>query len=781
MSDAEIVKEFLVESYENLDRLDQELIALEKDPGNRETLASIFRTIHTIKGTSGFLAFNQLEAVTHVGENLLARLRDRQLTLTPAITTALLSMVDAVRQMLGSIEDVGNEGERHDQELIATLTRVMQTKNETNPTAAPSPAQPESRQNALPEPGPKLGDILVSKGKADASDVTAAVDRQSEGDPRHVGEILVEKGVVQPRDVVDALNAQQQARGQSASDSTIRVDVAQLDRMMNGMSELVLLRNQIVQYSNSTDDSELLGTSQRLNLLTTELQEGVMKTRMQPIGNIWSKFPRTVRDVALGCGKQVRIEMEGKETELDKTIIEAIKDPLTHLVRNAVDHGIESPEVRRAVGKNPEGLLFLRAFHEGGQVNIEIMDDGGGLEFEKIRNKAIQKALISADQAARMTEREITKLIFLPGFSTAEKVTSVSGRGVGMDVVRTNIEKIGGIVDVQSKPGQSTTVRMKIPLTLAIIPALIVASGGDRYAIPQVSLLELVRLEGEQARKGIEQVNGAPVYRLRERLLPLVYLNRELKVDAKGQDAEAGEAQSVNIVVLRADDRQFGLVVDEINDTEEIVVKPLSKQLKTVNTYAGATIMGDGKVALILDVMGLAQRANVVSEVRDRSLSEEGGEEAQVAASGNQRKAVLLFQYGESGRMAVDLGLVARLEEFSRNTVEIAGDQEVVQYRGQIMPLIRVSDALEGRYRKAVETEQESLQVVVYSDKGRSVGLVVDRILDIVEESFVMQRQTGRNGILGSAVIQKRVTDILDVPGLIAAADQSQLLAGAQA
>ncbi len=781
MSDAEIVKEFLVESYENLDRLDQELIALEKDPGNRETLASIFRTIHTIKGTSGFLAFNQLEAVTHVGENLLARLRDRQLTLTPAITTALLSMVDAVRQMLGSIEDVGNEGERHDQELIVTLTRVMQTKNDTNPTAAPSPAQPESRQNALPEPGPKLGDILVSKGKADASDVTAAVDRQSEGDPRHVGEILVEKGVVQPRDVVDALNAQQQARGQSASDSTIRVDVAQLDRMMNGMSELVLLRNQIVQYSNSTDDSELLGTSQRLNLLTTELQEGVMKTRMQPIGNIWSKFPRTVRDVALGCGKQVRIEMEGKETELDKTIIEAIKDPLTHLVRNAVDHGIESPEVRRAVGKNPEGLLFLRAFHEGGQVNIEIMDDGGGLEFEKIRNKAIQKALISADQAARMTEREITKLIFLPGFSTAEKVTSVSGRGVGMDVVRTNIEKIGGIVDVQSKPGQSTTVRMKIPLTLAIIPALIVASGGDRYAIPQVSLLELVRLEGEQARKGIEQVNGAPVYRLRERLLPLVYLNRELKVDAKGQDAEAGEAQSVNIVVLRADDRQFGLVVDEINDTEEIVVKPLSKQLKTVNTYAGATIMGDGKVALILDVMGLAQRANVVSEVRDRSLSEEGGEEAQVAASGNQRKAVLLFQYGESGRMAVDLGLVARLEEFSRNTVEIAGDQEVVQYRGQIMPLIRVSEALEGRYRKAAESEQESLQVVVYSDKGRSVGLVVDRILDIVEESFVMQRQTGRNGILGSAVIQKRVTDILDVPGLIAAADQSQLLARAQA
>jgi len=278
---------------------------------------------------------------------------------------------------------------------------------------------------------------------------------------------------------------------------------------MNRVGELVLLRNQILQYVNSTEDSEVLRTSQRLNLLTTELQENVMKTRMQPIGNIWSKFPRTVRDLALGCGKQVRIEMEGKETELDKTIIEAIKDPLTHLIRNAVDHGIEPTETRRAAGKKEEGLLLLRASHEGGQVNLEVTDDGAGLDYEKLRNKAIQKALITADQAARMTERDITDLIFLPGFSTTEKVTNVSGRGVGMDVVKTNIERIGGTVDVQSKLGESTTVRMKIPLTLAIIPALIIATAGDRYAIPQASLLELVRLEGEQACKGIELVNGA--------------------------------------------------------------------------------------------------------------------------------------------------------------------------------------------------------------------------------------------------------------------------------
>jgi two-component system, chemotaxis family, sensor kinase CheA len=784
MSDDEIVKEFLIESHENLDRLDQDLIVLEKDPDNRDKLASIFRTIHTIKGTSGFLAFNQLEALTHAGENLLAKLRDGLLALTPEITTALLAMLDAVRQMLASIEATGAEGERNNQELIETLARLL--------VGTEAKVETESKSVDTQTPVANNGDIRIV-------DVPAIGDTTASESP-HLSEIQNEQPAIaieaskqeakhdKPQDAAEALHAQHPAHGQSVSDSTIRVDVGQLDRLMNRVGELVLLRNQIVQYTNSTEDSELLGTSQRLNLLTTELQEGVMKTRMQPIGNIWSKFPRTVRDVALSCGKQARLEMEGKETELDKTIIEAIKDPLTHLVRNAVDHGIEAPEVRRAAGKDPEGRLFLRAFHEGGQVNIEITDDGAGLDYEKIRNKAVQKGLITGDQAGRMTEREIANLIFMPGLSTAAKVTNVSGRGVGMDVVKTNIEKIGGTVDVQSKLGQGSTVRMKIPLTLAIIPALIVTTSRDRYAIPQVSLLELVRLEGEQVRNGIELVNGAPVYRLRGRLLPLVYLSRELAAEPIPQDAQTSsttadsgeETQSVNIVVLRADDRRFGLVVDEINDTEEIVVKPLSKQLKSINTYAGATIMGDGKVALILDVLGLAQRANVVGEVRDRAVTEKEGKQLTGAGDANRCNAVLLFQYGESERMAIDLALVARLEEFPGDAVEIAADQEVVQYRGQIMPLIRVSEMLESRHRKAVENAMQSLQVVVYAEKGRSVGLVVDRILDIVEESFVMQRQTGRTGVMGSAVIQKRVTDILDVPGLIAAADHGQLLAGMQ-
>jgi two-component system chemotaxis sensor kinase CheA len=782
MSDADIVKEFLIESYENLDRLDQDLVTLEKDPGNRETLASIFRTIHTIKGTSGFLAFNQLEALTHRGENLLAKLRDGLLNLAPEITTALLAMVDEVRQMLASIEANGNEGERDHQELIATLARLL--SNEPHPDEIRIVEEQSNTERAQGE--------FLSSEQPSGIQPRVQTHEQNAAEPAQPDRITREmtgatkQGMRSPEGA-DSAQAQHPAQGLSASDSTIRVDVGQLDRLMNRVGELVLLRNQIVQYTNSTEDSELLGTSQRLNQLTTELQEAVMKTRMQPIGNIWSKFPRTVRDVAMACGKQARLEMEGKETELDKTIIEAIKDPLTHLVRNAVDHGIELPEIRRSVSKDPEGRLSLRAFHEGGQVNIEITDDGAGLDFDKIRNKAVQNGLVTAEQAARMTEREIANLIFLPGLSTAAKVTNVSGRGVGMDVVKTNIEKIGGTVDVQSKPGQGSTVRMKIPLTLAIIPALIVTTGGDRYAIPQVSLLELVRLEGEQVRKGIELVNGVPVYRLRGRLLPLVYLKRELAADSKSRDvadassiaAEDADSQAVNIVVLRADDRTFGLMVDDINDTEEIVVKPLSKQLKSINIYAGATIMGDGKVALILDVHGLAQRANVISETEGRTRAE--AETKVETGTEIDRSNLLLFQYGQDGRMAVDLSVVARLEEFAASIVEITGDQEVVQYRGQIMPLIRVSGVLQSRNWKAVEDGQESLHVVVYASQGRSIGLIVDKILDIVEERLEIERDGTRLGVVGSAVIQKRVTDILDVPGLITAAEGNGLLTAGSA
>ncbi len=769
-NDSDIVKDFLVESYENLDRLDRDLVGLEKNPHDRDALAGVFRTIHTIKGTCGFLGFNKLEKFAHVGENLLTRLRDGQLTLNPELTTALLGMVDAVRQMLGSIEVSGREGERDDTKLIATLTR-LQSPPEVPAKSVVAPVLESTSEAALLPFS--IGDILMQRAGVTPAEILLAVKQQKEGDPRHVGEILVEQGAVRPADVVDALHIQQSSRGQAASDSTIRVDVGLLDKVMNLVGELVLARNQILQFASRMKDTSFLATSQRLNLITTELQEGVMKTRMQPIGNIWGQFPRTVRDVALGCGKEVGVEMEGKETELDKTIIEAIKDPLTHLVRNSVDHGIELPEDRIKAGKDRAGRLILRAFHEGGQVNIEITDDGAGLNVERLRKKAVERAVITAEQAIRMTEREIFNLIFLPGFSTAEKVTNVSGRGVGMDVVKTNVEKIGGTVDVQSTAGRGTTVRVKIPLTLAIIPALVVTSGGDRYAIPQVSLLELVRLEADEVAKGIEMVHGAPVHRLRGRLLPLVYLNRELKLAADARPASERDG-AVNIVVLQADERQFGLVVDQINDTEEIVVKPLRKQLKTVKTFAGSSIMGDGKVALILDVLGLAQRASVVTETRDRALAEKA---TASAAAAEEKQTFLLFAGPGDSRMAIPLSTLARLEEFPVAQVEMSGNQWVTQYRGQILPLIRLNVVLEERRNKlrALQAppaaDSGPIQVLVLNHDGKTFGLVVERILDIVEDRADVKSAATRASVLYSVVIGDRVTELLDIPAILRSAE----------
>ena len=780
----DVLKDFLVESNENLDRMDRNLVELEKYP-SKETLDHLFRAVHTIKGTCGFLGFSKLESVAHVGESLMSRLRDGALRVNQPITDALLAMVDVVREMLASIETIGSEGERDDSALIKTL-RALQSGETTSPTS-PSTAAPaaEPSRSAMPlermsikeleqllearakgagapAAAPKLGELLVQMGETSAEQVNQALAEQAKGDPRRIGEILVQQGAVRPDALLAMIQSQGEAKG-AISDSTVRVDVAILDKLMNLVGELVLSRNQVMQFAASQEDSTFLATSQHLNLVTAELQEGVMKTRMQPIANVWNKFPRVVRDLAAACKKQVRVEMEGAETELDRTIIEAIKDPLTHVIRNSVDHGIEMPEARTGVGKPAEGVVLMRAYHEGGQVNIEISDDGGGVNPEKVRDKALQRGLITAAQSARMSEREMVNLIFLPGFSTAEKVTNVSGRGVGMDVVKTNIEKIGGSVDVSSKFGRGTTLKVKIPLTLAIIPALMVTTRGNRYAIPQVSLLELVRL-GEQAGKAMEMVHGAPIYRLRGNLLPLVYLNRELKLGES-----AGGAGSANLVVLQADGRQFGLLVDAINDSKDIVVKPLGKHFKGLSAFSGATILGDGTVALILDVVGLAQKANVVSEARDRTHATA----ANVSLDGaGQRQTLLICRYGLDEWVAIDLSSVARLEQFPLTAIEKSGGHAVVQYRGQIMPLIHLSDVLGGAHG---EEKQSTLNVVVYHDQGKSVGLVVAQIADIVEERVEVKSEHDGGYLSGSAVVQGKVTDILDVRRVIESVDPSYL------
>ena len=602
----ELINEFLIESNENLSRLDQEFVELEQRPEDRDLLGSVFRTIHTIKGTCGFLAFGKLEAITHRAENILSQLRDGERRLSPAITTLLLQTVDAVKQILGEIEETGGEGSEDYAELREALQAASDGQEPgelpaAGPAAADSVSAPEADETGEPAESVLAGSEAAGNesGDEDHPPTGAAAE-----------ETVAETKAV-PAEPAGGSNAQARPRQSKVAGSNIRVDVSLLDKLMNLVGALVLARNQILQHATTKEDAALAVTSQRLNLITTELQANVMKTRMQPIGVVWNKFPRVVRDLGQASGKQIDVKMEGAKTELDKTIIEAIKDPLTHIVRNCCDHGVESSEERIAAGKAPRGTVSLRAFHEGGQVNIEISDDGAGIDTERLKTKAVQNGLITAEQAERMSERELLNLALLPGLSTAEKVTNVSGRGVGMDVVRTNIEKIGGSIDIQSWKGRGTTIKIKIPLTLAIIPALIVNCAGERFAIPQVSLAELLRLDTASDRQQIEWIHGAPVYRLRGKLLPLVYLNSILQLE---DEATGGDTGIINIIVLQADEKTFGLVVDSINDTAEIVVKPLDKLLKGLNCYAGATIMGDGKVALILDVMGVAQMGHVVGE-----------------------------------------------------------------------------------------------------------------------------------------------------------------------
>ncbi len=712
--DKELIREFLVESYENLARLDQDLVVLEKNPKDAALLASIFRTFHTIKGTCGFLAFSALERLTHHAETLLSQLRDGKRELTPSLVSLVLDTVDATRKVLAQIEASGEEGPDHLDDLIARLHAAAQLG--PAPEKQPESAKPLSASAAAPlPPSAKQPSVIVSES------VDARVPDEDAAKSSHV------------------------------ADANIRVGVGLLDKLMDLVGELVLTRNRILQFTTEREDAALNSASQRLNLITAELQEGVMKTRMQPIGMVWNKLPRVVRDMAVALQKQIHLEMDGAETELDRTIIEAIKDPLVHLVRNSCDHGIELPDVRMRAGKSPQGRLTLRAYHEGGQVNIEIGDDGAGIDVARVRQKAIEKGLLRPEQAEKLTDRETLNLIFEPGFSTAKAVTNLSGRGVGMDVVKSHIEKIGGGVDIFSRPGEGATIKLKIPLTLAIIPGLVITSGGERFVIPQVSLIELIGLERDSDEKQIEHVHGTPVYRRRGSLLPIAYLNQVLGL----KSAETG---AVNLVVLQAEDRQFGLVVDGINDTQEIVVKPLGKQLKGLSLYAGSTIMGDGRVALILDVLGVGKCSGVLTELHEQTRAAA----EQKTQSDVELQRLLLFRSGSFERLAVPLSLVARLEEFPASSIEHASGSQVVQYRDRILPLVPLADVLESRIMDRSE-QADPLQVVVFNDGDRSVGMVVDQILDVVEEAAEARQRSTRKGLLGSAVIGNRVTDFIDL------------------
>jgi two-component system chemotaxis sensor kinase CheA len=734
--DAEIIAEFLVESHENLDQLDRDLVELEQHPGSRELLSSIFRTIHTIKGTSGFLAFGRLERLTHVGETLLSKLRDGEYAMTPDIAEALLRMVDTVRALLEGIERSGNDKDPGVDVAPVQAAIELLLKNGGQPPAVEAPV---TEAPAVEAPATEVVDRSTP-----SPDATEPVDASTPQPPAWDG---VERRGVQAPDPAEPWDGVER---RSVAEATVRVDVELLDNLVQLVGELVLTRNQILQRTDTHEDVELIRASQRLDLVASELQESVMKTRMQPIGQVWSKMPRIVRDLAHQLGREVDLTMEGHETEMDRSVLEAVKDPLTHLVRNSMDHGIERPEDRERAGKPRTGRLLLRAYHESGQVVVEITDDGKGIDPERIGAIAVQRGVVAREQLARMDTKEIIGLIFRPGFSTATEVSNISGRGVGMDVVRTNIERIGGSVDVVSEVGKGTTTRVRIPLTLAIIPALVVGEGGERYAIPQANLVELVRIEGEELRRQVERFAGAPVLRLRGRLLPLVSL-----AEALGGTAEEGDA--LTVVVVQSDDLTFGLCVSEVHDTQEIVVKPIGRQLKGLAMYAGATIMGDGRVALILDVPGMAQMQGV------GAIAQENVETRGVLEG--DRTALLVIEVADGRRAALPLDAVARLEEFPRERIERSGGAEVVQYRDGILPLVRLAPAI-GLTDTAGRGEQ--VAVVVHEIEDRAVGIVIDRVLDVVEETVVLSEVGRRTGVTGSAVVQDRVTDLVDLEAVVA-------------
>ena len=694
----DLTKEFIAESQEGLDRMERCLTELETRPGDTEQLVGeIFRSVHTIKGTTGFLGFERLEKLAHAGEHLLGSLREGKLAVTSELISGLLRLMDGLRAILTLIEATGSEGTRAGDDDTALIAELVALNVEVPVIAVVG------------------GSSVVAPGQKPA--VMAALA---------------------PTVSATAL-----------SDKTLRIDVEVLNRMMNLVGELVLTRNQMLQSGvEATNFPEL---ARRLDSVTADLRETVMQARMQPVGNLFGKFPRMVRDLAQTCGREVRIEFSGQETGLDKSLLEAIKDPLTHAVRNAVDHGIEPPAVRVLSGKPAEGCLRLRAFHQSGSVVIELADDGAGIAIERVLAKAVERGLVTPEQAADMTEREALQLVFLPGFSTAAAVTTVSGRGVGMDVVRANVEKVGGSVELESKVGVGTTLRLRVPLTLAIVPALVVRSGGQSFALPQSALVELVYVPKRDEERAVERMGAAELYRLRERLLPIVWLDRLLGLEMRSGEDRHG----FYMAVLEAEGCRYGLVVDDLLAPEEIVVKPLSAVLKEIGLFSGATVLGSGMLALILDVAATAARAGV-------KPVEEESKEAEVLEGNTEGAEVslLVFEARARERTALPLDVVERIESVPLTQIEYAGGRPLLQYRGELLTLRD-----EGRVLAELEAAQDrgedvSATVLICGGSGKGemqrTGMVVRRVLDV--SGGTLLEKDAASGEMELALVKEKLT-----------------------
>ena len=743
----ELLGEFLTETSESLSMLDTELVKLEQNPHNPGLLDNIFRLVHTIKGTCGFLGLPRLETVAHASENVLGKMRDGELPPSAEAISLILESLDRTKHILAELEATEAEPEGKDDDLVARLNAMASgavAAEAAMPVEAPAVeaapvlvAEAEPTREVLPgEVGLDELDRLFQS--APGPEAIAAA-------PSILAAVATAVEAAKPADGADA-PAESAVAAQS-----IRVSVNLLETLMTMVSELVLTRNQLLQMVRGRADSEFKGPLQRLSLVTTELQEGVMKTRMQPIGSAWSKLPRIVRDLGHELGKKIDLHMHGAETELDRQVLELIKDPLTHMVRNSADHGLETRAERLAAGKSEVGRISLNAFHEGGHIVIVVSDDGRGLDVDRIRAKALEKGLGGEAEISAMTDAQAMRFIFAPGFSTAAKVTAVSGRGVGMDVVRTNIERIGGAIDLRSEKGKGSAFTIKIPLTLAIVSALIVECQNERFAIPQLSVVELVRASKDSEHR-IEILNKTPVLRLRNRLLPLVYLADCLKMPGAREGAltDGGE---VFVVVSQVGEYSFGIVVDKVFDTEEIVVKPVAPLLRDISMLSGNTILGDGSVIMILDPNGIAASTSGAETAASGAAHKEA---AQKATGAEEAVAMLVFRAGSEAPKAVPLSLVARLEEVDVKSVEQSNGRLMVQYRGKLMPLVPLDPGMSLR-------QEGRIPVLVFTDDSRSMGLVVDEIVDIIEEKLQVELNSERVGFIGSAVLAGKATEIVDV------------------
>ncbi|MBH1989696.1 MAG: chemotaxis protein CheA [Alphaproteobacteria bacterium] len=723
----DLLNEFLIETSESLAKLDLELVELEHNPENPEILNSIFRTMHTIKGTCGFVGLPRLEKLAHASENVLVKVRDKLLIINEEVINVVLESIDGVKNIVTKLSETGGEPDGNDDAVIEKLHQVLEQHSHSKSNDSQTTVE-EIDFDSIAIPA----DLeLVSPAEIPAPEIAPITNTISSVPP-------VEKNG-------DEKSSPEKTSGMSDQNQTIRVNINTLENLINMVGELVLTRNQLMQLADHSENSALNLPLYRLNYVTSELQEQVMKTRMQPIGNAWLKLPRIVRDSAKELNKKIDLELLGAETELDRQVIELIKDPLTHMIRNAMDHGIESPVDRIKAGKSEKGVIRMNAYHAGGHIIIEIADDGRGLDVEKIRNKAIEKGLISIEEASQLTDHQVFQFIFKSGFSTAAVVTNISGRGVGMDVVRTNIEKIGGTIEIRSKQNKGTTFNIKIPLTLSIVSALIAEVAGYRFAIPQLNILELVQISGNSANK-IEYVNGHPVLRLRQKLLALAHMDELLGLTAKNKTDDKHY-----VIVLQVGTSFFGIIVDKVFNTQEIVVKPVSSLIRNLSIFAGNTILGDGGVITILDpnhISGLLANINIENTDSQSQTIEPS------TTKNRNIETFLLFLTQDRTPKAIPLSTLTRLEQINLNQVEYAENKPCIQYRNNLMSLVFMID----------NTQQNDIKpVLVFSNDTHTLGLVVEEILDIIEgDGMNLKLEAHDPSKLGTTILKGHATEILN-------------------